>query len=169
MQSRHVFITAAIIGALSVTAVAAYAKGASTQDFVRNAAIANEFEIESSKVALDKSQNDGVKEFAQRMVDDHTDAGQKFKKALQSAKTQVSPPTSLDDRHQRLLNRLKSLSGKRFDQQYVSAQTDAHKEAVDLFSGYAQHGKDPALKEFAAQTLPTLQDHLKHVQQLSVQ
>ena len=53
-------------------AATAQASTISARDFVHKASIANQFEIESSQLALDKAQSSEVKSFAQRMVDDHT-------------------------------------------------------------------------------------------------
>ena len=143
------------------------AKIISTRDFVHNASIANEFEIESSQLALEKSQNNDVKDFAQRMVDDHTDTGDRMKEALSSSGSKAKPTDMLDNKHQRLMNKLESASDDNFDRQYISIQTDAHKEAVNLFSNYAKNGKDASLKNFASETLPTLKEHLQHVRQLN--
>jgi len=165
MYARHLFITAGVIGALSLASVCAYA-ATSAQDFVTKASIANEFEIESSKLALDKSQNNDIKSFAQRMVDDHTKTGDKLKNVLKNSASNAQPATSLDDKHQKLLDTLNAANGKSFDDQYVNIQTDAHKEAVSLFTDYSQTGTDSALKTFATETLPTLKKHLKHVETL---
>ena len=166
MQVRNSLITAGIIGALSVAAFSAYAKNMSANDFVQKASIANKFEIDSSHLALERSQNGDVKSFAQRMVDDHTTTGDKLKEVLESSKSQAEPADELDDKHQKLMDKLQRLSGRSFDSQYISMQNDAHKEAVKLFTEYSKHGKDPALKSFAAETLPTLKQHLNHVQQM---
>ncbi|WP_292142361.1 DUF4142 domain-containing protein, partial [Mesorhizobium sp.] len=75
---------------------------------------------------------------------------------------------ALGPKEQQMLGELKSASGKAFDQKYIKMQTDAHKEAVALFSTYAKSGDDPAMKEFAKKTLPTLKMHEKHVKELAV-
>ena len=129
------------------------------QDFATKAGIANMFEIESSKLALKMGTRADVKSFAQKMVDDHTKAGKAFKTALGKT-TGVTAPTALDDATQAKLDDLKSRkAGDDFDNAYISAQKDAHGDAVNLFSGYSQNGTDPALKDFATATLPTLQAH----------
>jgi len=51
---------------------------------------------------------------------------------------------------------------------YVKMQQDAHKEAVALFSKYAKNGANAALKSFAQHTLPTLQEHQKHITQMTI-
>lgn len=157
---------AALILAAAVTPAFA-ATGISSQTFAEKAAVSNQFEIDSSKIALEKSQNNDVKTFAQQMIDDHGKADSDFKTALSSSKVDASKvPTSLDDKHQKIVDRLNTESGATFDKDYIKAQTDAHKEAVSLFSTYSKTGKDDSLKTFATNTLPTLQQHLDHVKEL---
>lgn len=168
MKIYNLFIAIAIICVGSIAWSEAQAKGMATEDFVRKAAIANQFEIESSQLALDKAQDAKVKQFAQRMIDEHTKTGKDMETALQSESKDIALPDKLDTKHQKMLDKLQSASDARFDSQYLSAQKDAHKEAVKLFSNYSKKGQDPALKEFAAQTLPGLKDHQTHVKNLKV-
>ena len=162
--ARTFALTAGLAASLSLIAITAYAKGITAQDFVTKASIANKFEIDSSNLALEKSQNSDVKTLAQIMVDDHTKTGEKLKDVLASSDSDAKPADELDSKHQQLLDKLKSLSGPAFDKEYISVQTDAHKEAVSLFTDYSKSGKEKALKAFAGETLPTLKSHLKHVQ-----
>lgn len=166
MKQGTLLLTLSMIGA-SVIALSAYANSGSAQDFVRKASAANAFEIESSKLALKKSPSGDVKTFAQTMVDDHTTTAGKLGDALKISKSRAHPSDKLDDKQQKLMGQLETASGTAFDSQYIAMQTDAHKEAVDLFGDYAKNGSDPALKDFAARTLPTLQTHLQHVEQLA--
>lgn len=162
---KKFLMTAGLIG-LMFANNPVHAAAVSTQDFVRKASIASEFEIESSKLALEKSQDKDIKNFAQQMIDDHTKASENLKDSLKSAKTNAQPADELDNKHQELMDSLEALSGDNFDQRYIKLQTTAHKEAVDLFSSYSKQGKDASVKEFASNTLPTLKQHLSHVKQI---
>jgi putative membrane protein len=146
--------------------VACAEESISSEDFVRKASIANEFEIESSKLALDRSQSKDIKLFARRVIDDHTKTGKDLKDVLRSSHAKMQAEEKLDDEHQKLLDKLEATSGDDFNSQYVSLQTDAHKKAIALFSDYSKHGEDAVLKEFATDTLPTLEDHLEHAEKL---
>ena len=147
----------------------AHAENAGAQAFVSKASIANRFEIDSSRLAVDKAQRNEVKFFAQKMVDDHSRTGDALNTILESSESEAKPADALDGKHQKLLDKLSSTPNNRFDREYIAAQTHAHKEAVSLFADYAQNGTDPRLKQFAADTLPTLQEHLRHVQKLTPQ
>lgn len=142
-----------------------------TQTFVTTVPNANAFEIETSKLAKEKSASADVKAFAEEMIKDHTKAGEEFKAALSQGQTTASikPATpGLQPKEQAMLDELKAASGKDFDAKYITMQTDAHKDAVALFSTYAKSGDDPAMKEFAKKTLPVLKMHEKHVKELAV-
>lgn len=128
------------------------------QDFATKVYNANDLEIESSKLALKTSKNKDILAFAKEMVADHTKAGTAFKAAAGKA-SGVTLPTAIDDGTKGKLDDLKGKTGDDFDQAYVHLQKDAHKDAVNLFDSYAEHGGDASLKAFAADTLPTLQKH----------
>jgi len=131
----------------------------SKTEFVRMAASGDMYEIESSKLALSKSDDASVKELAQMIIKDHMESSKKLM-AIAGEK----PPTGMDKKHSDLLEKLKSADGKQFTQLYVSQQVQAHKEAVDLFERYSKEGEDAQLRTFATETLPRLRMHLQHAQ-----
>ena len=112
-----------------------------------------------SKLAMDKAQNAQVKEFAKRLVDDHTKANAELTK-LASAKG-VTPPAAVDAGHKRKLERMAKKSGTDFDREYMDDMVDDHQKDVREFRSMAKSAKDPDLKAFAAGTLPALEQHLQ--------
>ena len=138
---------------------------APTATFVAQAAFGNMFEVESSKLALERSKGAPVKAFAQSMVDDHSAAAVKFKEAVLEAKLAM-PPDKLDAKRQAIVGQLAAKQGGDFDKAYIEAQYKAHVETVELFKGYAQGGEDTRMRAFAAELLPKLQAHLDHVAKL---
>lgn len=137
-----------------------------TQDFVALAAQSDMLEIDSSKLALQKSDSDKTKTFAQKMIDNHTATSTELKGLLSSGKVTVSAPSAMDKAHQAKLDKLTKLQGKDFTKQYDDMQLSAHKDAVSLFERYSKDGDNPDLKAFAGKTLPKLQEHLKMAQDL---
>jgi putative membrane protein len=129
---------------------------------VSEAAMSDMFEIQESKLAADRG-NAATKAFASQMITDHTKTSTELKGMLP---TGVTPPTALDSSHQKKLDKLASLNGNDFEKQYRSDQVSAHKSAVSLFERYSKGGDNPNLKTWAGTTLPTLQGHLKMVQDL---
>jgi putative membrane protein len=152
--------------ALAFFSSVACAQTTSPQEFVNKAAGSNMFEIDSSKVALERAKSQEVKAFAQQMIDDHTKAGEELKQTVSKIGSGPVPET-LDAEHKADLSALSNKSGADFDRAYSLAQRKAHDDAVTLFSGFADSGAQPDLKAFAAKTLPTLKDHLQQVQELS--
>ncbi len=130
--------------------------------FVKVVSSANAFEIESSKLAVEKAKDADVKEFAKQMIADHTKAAEELKKV---AKLDDATPV-LSPKHAAMLNTLKGSSDQDFEALYIDMQTAAHLEAVTLFATYAKSGDDAAVKTFAADTLPTLEMHKMHVLKL---
>jgi putative membrane protein len=135
------------------------------QTFVNTAAPANTFEIQTSQMALQKTQNKDITDFANKMVADHTKAGQDLEAAAKSQN--LSVPTGISDSMQQQVVQLQNLSGQQFEQAYVQAQVQAHDDAVNLFQGYSQSGPAGALKDFAAKTLPTLQEHQQMIHKIA--
>jgi putative membrane protein len=135
----------------------------STQDFVTEAAQSDMLEIESSKLAQEKADAKS-KQFAAKMITDHTQTSSELKSLVQGGKVKADLPTALDKSHQEKLDKLKNSNN--FDKDYDSMQVSAHKDAVSLFERYGKSGDNDALKAFASKTLPHLQEHLKMAQDL---
>ena len=142
------------------------AKVTPTATFVQQAVVGNLFEVESSKLALERSQNATIKAFARSMVDDHSAAGVKLADAVTQAK-EARPPLKLDARHQAIMDDLAAKKGAEFDKLYVEAQHKAHVEAVALFESYAAAGEDARLKALAGELLPRLREHLARIDKIA--
>ena len=133
--------------------------------FVKESALSGMTEVELGKLAAQKASSDAVKQFGQRMVDDHSKANDQLKQV--ASKSNIEVPASLDSKHQSRIDKLSKLSGPAFDKAYVKDQVKDHKRDVDDFKSEAQNGSDPNVKQFAMQTLPTLEEHLNAVKDLS--
>lgn len=131
-----------------------------TEDFVAEAATSDMFEIESSKLALERS-DDATKTFAQHMIADHEKTTGELKGLVSSGKVQAQIPTAMTSSQQDMLNKLQGLQGADFTKQYHADQEDAHKDAVDLFTRYGNGGDNPDLKAWATSTRPALEHHLQ--------
>ena len=137
----------------------------STEHFLMQAASGNLFEIDSSKLAVSKSNSAEVKAFATRMLNDHGGAATRFKNAVSEAKLKA-PPETLDDKNATTVKDLRSRSGGDFDKAYVDAQYQAHVEIVALFDGYAKGGENVRMTQFAQELLPTLRGHFDDITKL---
>lgn len=137
----------------------------STADFVKEAAMSDMTEIATSKLAQERGDAD-AKAFAAQMVTDHTKTSEELK-ALVTAGVKAEIPASLDDAHQKKVDKLKDAKSEDFTADYASMQVSAHKDAVSLFERYAKGGDDANLKDWAGRTLPHLQHHLEMAQTLN--
>jgi putative membrane protein len=136
--------------------------------FLSQASSGEQFEIQSSQLALQVSQNPSVRNFANMMIADHTRLSQAMAAAAASARLNPPPPTLLPTQ-QAMLDQLRaSGSGPGFDMAYKNAQITAHQNALSLFQNYATSGDVPALRGAASQALPTIQMHLSQAQMLNV-
>jgi putative membrane protein len=136
----------------------------SAQDFVDKAAVGGMFEVDSSKIAEGKAQDQAVKDFAQKMIDDHGAANAKLQTIAGEQKLTV--PKELDAKHKADLDSLQNAKDA-VDKPYVQLQRDAHSEAVTLFESYAKDGDNAQLKTFASETLPTLKMHQEMIEKIA--
>lgn len=127
--------------------------------FMRQAASDGIAEVEHGRAATQNASSNDVKQFGQRMVDDHSKANDELK-SLASQK-QVTLPTDLEGKHRAMQDKLTKLKGAEFDKAYMAHMVTAHQQAVALFEKESKGGKDAEVKAFAQKTLPTLQEHLK--------
>lgn len=160
--TRRSAIAAALLCAGIAVAADNGSLAGADRNFVLEAAKGGMAEVELGNLAKDKAQNPDVKSFAQRMVDDHGKANDQLKSIASSKGVQL--PTSLDKSAQSEKDKLNKLSGANFDREYMSHMVKDHKKDVKEFEKQAKNAKDSDVKNFAAQTLPTLQEHLKMAQ-----
>jgi putative membrane protein len=140
------------------------AKAAADQRFMVEAAQGGMAEVELGKLAADKASNPDVKKFGERMVDDHGKANDELKTLAQNKN--ITLPTAIDARHKAVIDRLSKLSGDQFDRAYVQDMLRDHQKDVAAFRTESKSGKDADVKAWAGKTLPTLEEHLKLVQDL---
>ena len=138
---------------------------AADKNFMVKAAQGGLGEVALGQLALSRAGSAGAKRFGQRMVKDHTKANAQLKQV--AAKQGVTLPAAPGPEEQATKARLAGLSGTAFDKAYISDMVEDHEKDVADFKKEAATGKDPAVKAFAAKTLPTLQMHLQMARALN--
>src|SRR6185295_16341254 len=133
--------------------------GSADIEFVLDAAKGGMAEVELGKLAADRAQNAEVMKFAERMVTDHSKAGDELKSIAQSKGIRL--PEEIEAKDRALVNRLSKLNGAAFDRAYMQAMVSDHVKDVNEFKKEANSGRDPQVKSFASNTLPTLEEHLQ--------
>lgn len=135
--------------------------GTSATDFVKMAADSDNYEIQSSKVALSKSKSPAVKGFAKQMITDHMKTTKGLMAALKNPdRTIATPSMMLSSDNASKLALLKKTPKASFDTIYMQQQMQAHQSAWALHKGYSTDGTDPALKQVASTALPIVESHL---------
>ncbi|MBV8388291.1 MAG: DUF4142 domain-containing protein [Mucilaginibacter sp.] len=124
-------------------------------------------EVVLGKLALEKSNNAKVKDFANMMVTDHSKVNDELK-AL-AKKLNITLPDSIASDESKTRDDLAKKSGAEFDEAYVKDMVDDHKKDVKAFEDAAKNCKDNDLKAFAAKTLPTLKMHLEAIERVKKQ
>lgn len=139
---------------------------ATDKQFITEAATGGMAEVKTAELALQKTSNDAVRQFAQHMIEDHTKANQQLMQ-IASAKG-VTLPATPDAKHQEAMQDLQQLSGAEFDKMYMQqAGLKDHKEMAELFQKQTDEGQDPDLKAFAAKVLPDIKEHLSMAQKIT--
>jgi putative membrane protein len=153
--------------------------------FAEKAAYAGNAEVKLGQLAIERSQDPAVKEFAQMMVRDHSKAGNELKQAVKAH--DVSTPAGLDPEHQQLYDRLSRLRGAEFDREYMKAMVDGHMKVRSMLAARTKETRGPmdrnratgtsgmagsstqldaALNQWASKGLPTVEEHLQKAQDL---
>jgi putative membrane protein len=135
------------------------------RQFIKKAAEGGLAEVEFGKLASEKAESSDVKQFGQRMVDDHTKANDQLKQV--ASEKGLTVPDKLSAKDAATKARLEKLSGKAFDRAYMRDMVTDHTKDVSEFRMESKNAKDPDVKNFASQTLPTLKDHLKEAKSIA--
>ena len=125
---------------------------------MKELAVANMAEMQAAQIALDKSKDDQVQQFAQKMLDDHTEAHGKLSEMAQMKN--IALPDRLDSKHQAQIKKLNDLSGDKFDKTYLqTGGVSEHKQAMQLLERIEKNAKDPQLQALATDMKPTITEH----------
>ncbi len=156
-------------GSVSALPHASAALSETDQTFVKKAAEGGIAEVQLAQLAQQKTENDQVKQFAQKMIDDHTPNNQQLVQLATSMG--VTPPSEPNAMQQKMAARLGEKSGSKFDRSYIHNQIHDHEMMLKLFQNEASGGENPQLKAFAEQTILVIQQHLglaEHLQKAGV-
>jgi putative membrane protein len=136
----------------------------SAPGYMSMAASSDMFEIESSRIALQRSQSPAVRNFAQMMIDHHTRTSSDLMATAQRANL-ASPPPGMLPPQRDALERVRG-AGTDFDSVYKREQIMGHQMALDLHRNYAAQGDLPPFRELASRTVPIIEEHLGRAQSL---
>ena len=133
--------------------------------FVKEALMGGMAEIQLGQLATQKSSSDDVKQFGQKMVDDHTKLGDQMKTV--AGQIGVTPPTTVSPKDQALMTKLQAMSGDQFDKAYLRAMVKDHEKDDMDFKKEASSGTSQAVKDAASQGDQVVEQHLQMVKELA--
>ena len=166
-MKKIAFLLAGLAGWAMLAGAPAQAQQDGTREFVSKVAQDNLAEVELGRLASQQAHSPAVKEFAQRMINDHGRAGQELTQLARSKG--MSLPTTIDATHAALRDRLGELSGADFDRVYMDEMVKDHAADVAEFERQSQRLDDPDARAWAGKTLPTLQAHLAQARSVHAQ
>jgi putative membrane protein len=160
LTMAHVLFTA---GALALIGGAAQAQGktgtvpAADKKFAMAAAQGGLTEVQLGELATKQGSSESVKQFGQKMVDDHGKANDDLKSVATSKG--IALPTEPNAAQKATLARLSKLHGAAFDSAYIKEMKTDHKNDVAAFKKESTSGQDSDIKGFASRTLPVVESH----------
>lgn len=141
--------------------------GAADTQFMKKAAESDAEEIQLGQLAQEKSSNPQVKSFGERMIKDHSNNDNELKALAHSQ--HISLPVGLLPKAKNEANGLSQLSGTKFDDAYMTYMVQEHTKDVNKFKHMAAMASDPTVKDFAKNSLPVLESHLREAKQIDQQ
>lgn len=132
------------------------------KDFVQAMMMSDKFAIVTARLALERSQDPAVRNFASNMIAAHRKVETDLKHLTDRSfvNRRVTPPPVFDPDHTKRHQALLISYGRAFDRLYVSQQLQVHQELIETLEGYAGQDGLRDLQEFARQTAPVIRDHL---------
>jgi putative membrane protein len=154
------------LGAGQMTSLHAQGQG-TDQQFVSQVGATNLLEVRLSQAAEQKGENASVKQFAQRMIVDHT--GMQKQWMAVAKKDNIKFQTDLNPQQVQQLQQLTKLSRADMDRAYMSMMVQSHRDNVDTFTRERSAAHSPDVRQLIESSLPGLQQHLSQAQQISSQ
>lgn len=156
-----------LFGTALAFAPLAWSQDEGVSSFLQQAAEVNMAEMELAEVAEERAASDEVKEYAEHLAEDHENANEKLESIAEQKNVELPDEPGATPKQQK--ERLSKLEGPAFDRAFLDTMLREHQKAIKNFEQQAKTAQDPQVKQYAAETLPTLREHLKQAQQLQKQ
>lgn len=138
---------------------------AADRAFLEQAAQNSHAEVSAGRLALTKARDPKVRDYAQRMVDEHTRAGEELRTLAEAKRHQVPAEQSMQQKGKEMV--IAVLADESFDRRYlVQMGVEAPQAAIPVYEKTARESRDPEVKAFASKQLPTLRQQLQTAQGL---
>lgn len=138
--------------------------GHGDSEFAAKAAADNMTEVALGGLGVERASSADVKQFAQRMIDDHTQALDELRNL--ASRRSLALPDAAGKSQQSAERKLGKLSGPAFDREFMEVMIKNHNDALDLFQHEAVHGDDVEMKQSAAKTVDAIKEHLRMAREI---
>jgi putative membrane protein len=167
MKTIPAIVCCLALTCLTASAQSDHAKGKpmTDQQFLDMAAQTDMLEAHLGQMAADHAASQGVKDYAQMLVTDHTADYQQL--TALAAKDGLTVPTALDAAHNKIIAPFEKLHGAAFDSRYVHAMIEGHTGAIGVYTKESSDAASADVKAYAGATIPTLQKHLDGAKDLA--
>jgi putative membrane protein len=170
MKQNRLFLSTCALSAVVLLCPLIFAQNttsASSSDkkFVHSALEGGNAEVKLGQLAAQKSNSEDVKQFGQKMVDDHTKMGEQMKQVAQQEG--ITVPEGIPAKDKALEMKLNSLSGEAFDKAYIKAMVQDHRKDLSEFKKEANSGNDTSIKDAANQGSQIISQHLQMAEQIA--
>lgn len=135
------------------------------RSFVQHAMQGSMGEVQLGQLAEQKSSSQDVKQFAEKMTQDHSQLDEQMKPIAQQLG--VKTPEKISKKDGKLDAKLQGLSGSQFDDAYIKAMVKQHKDDLSDFQHEAQATQNPQLKQAAEQCAQLIEQHLAMIKQIA--
>lgn len=127
--------------------------------YIRTAGESDLYEVTSSQIALQRTQNPELRAFATKLIDHHTMTTNATLTAAKAGRV-APPPAVLGPQKRAMIEQLNAQTGMDFDRLYIRQQIPAHEEALALHTNYARAGDVASLRASATAAIPIVTSHL---------
>ena len=159
---KAVCSVALLCGGPAIIAQNTTSPSASDKKFVQAALQGGTAEVLLGQLAVQKGNSDDVKQFGQKMIDDHTKMGDQMRELAH--KEGIGAPAGTTVKDKALETKLKAMSGDSFDKAYIAAMVKDHRQDLAGFKKEANSGNDTAIKDAASQGEQVISEHLKMIE-----
>lgn len=134
------------------------------KDFARESQKSHMMEVDLARLAMEKSRNDEVRDYAEMLVDDHGAALERITEFMEERKVQHVGDKSEAKKDVQMMSKL---SGAAFDREFMQMMVENHTKAVEKFRNMSNTAQNAELKEYASDLLPKIEHHLEEAKKLA--
>jgi len=154
------------IHAQSTTTMSVADENLNAPRFVQRTGSLNLYLINSSKMALDRSQNPAVRGFAQRLIEHHS-AMQYDLAAVNNSNVGGSMPNAMNADDTRRMGDLAGVDGPSFNANYMRNAIIVLDQELAIAKAQAANGKVESLRKFSAATVSKIDANLREAKTIA--